>query len=51
MALELRIKDRVISGLQAECERLRGQDGSHSHSHEPVTDEPPAPAVPQEGGS
>jgi hypothetical protein len=55
MALELRIKDRVIAGLQAEIERLRApaDDGGHGHghSHEQVTAQPPAPAAPREGGS
>lgn len=56
MALELRIKDRVIAGLQAENERLRGPDGGHSHSHgeheapaEVITTDPAA-AAPQGGG-
>ena len=48
MALELRIKDRVIAGLQAENERLRGGPDEHAHAHSHSHDE--AAAAPQDGG-
>lgn len=42
MALELRIKDRMLGELQAENERLRGE--AHSHGHGDGEQPAPAPA-------
>lgn len=58
MALELRMQGRVIAGLQAENERLRGQvpgDGGGGHGHVHTHGEHEAPEAgtteaPQDGG-
>lgn len=60
MALELRMQGRVIAGLQAENEQLRGHPGAdghgHGHSHGEHAAPEAAPAgadsssAPQDGG-